>query len=86
MPFLHSLSQRFPKPSPNFTAVTTSQPIHKTSTMAATPIVLILGSGPRVGAAICETFAINGYQRASTVWIRMGSTSRRVVSSRLGTR
>lgn len=32
--------------------------------MAASPIVLILGSGPRVGTAVSETFAANGYEVA----------------------
>ena len=32
--------------------------------MAATPIVLVLGSGPRVGAAVSETFAANGFKGA----------------------
>jgi len=30
--------------------------------MPASPIALILGSGPRVGAAVAEKFASNGYQ------------------------
>lgn len=42
--------------------------------MAATPIVLILGSGPRVGAAISETFAANGYKVA--VAARKGTDSK----------
>jgi len=83
MPFLHSISQRLQnrlssKPTPNSTSVTTSkstsQPINKNSTMAATPIVLILGSGPRVGAAVSETFAANGYKVA--VAARKGTNSK----------
>ena len=42
--------------------------------MAATPIVLILGSGPRVGAAVSETFAANGFKVA--VASRKGTDSR----------
>ncbi|KAI1110204.1 hypothetical protein F5Y14DRAFT_429736 [Nemania sp. NC0429] len=34
--------------------------------MAASPVVLILGSGPRVGAAIASKFAKNGYRVAVT--------------------
>lgn len=32
--------------------------------MAASPVVLILGAGPRVGASVAETFASNGYKVA----------------------
>lgn len=32
--------------------------------MAANPVVLILGSGPRVGASVAEKFASNGYKVA----------------------
>ena len=42
--------------------------------MAATPIVLILGSGPRVGAAVSEAFAANGYKVA--VAARKGTNSK----------
>lgn len=30
--------------------------------MAASPVVLILGAGPRIGASVAEKFASNGYQ------------------------
>lgn len=40
--------------------------------MAPNPIILILGSGPRVGAAIAQKFASNGYQVAVTS--RKGTT------------
>ena len=42
--------------------------------MAATSTVLILGSGPRIGAAISETFAANGYKVA--VAARKGTDSK----------
>jgi NAD(P)-dependent dehydrogenase (short-subunit alcohol dehydrogenase family) len=32
--------------------------------MAASPVVLILGAGPRIGASVAEKFASNGYQVA----------------------
>jgi NAD(P)-dependent dehydrogenase (short-subunit alcohol dehydrogenase family) len=32
--------------------------------MATNPVVLILGAGPRIGAAVAEKFASNGYQVA----------------------
>ena len=32
--------------------------------MAADPVVLILGAGPRVGASVAEKFASNGYKVA----------------------
>ena len=32
--------------------------------MATSPIILILGSGPRVGASVAQTFASNGYKVA----------------------
>lgn len=32
--------------------------------MAANPVVLILGAGPRIGASVAEKFAGNGYQVA----------------------
>ncbi|KAI0911419.1 NAD(P)-binding protein [Ustulina deusta] len=34
--------------------------------MAVTPVALILGSGPRVGAAVAQKFASNGYKVAVT--------------------
>jgi NAD(P)-dependent dehydrogenase (short-subunit alcohol dehydrogenase family) len=42
--------------------------------MTSTPIVLILGTGPRVGAAICKTFAADGYKIATAS--RKGSESK----------
>lgn len=42
--------------------------------MAASPIVLILGAGPRVGEAVSETFAANGYKVA--VPARKGTNSK----------
>lgn len=42
--------------------------------MSDTAIVLILGSGPRVGAAVAETFATNGYKVA--VAARKGTDSK----------
>lgn len=33
--------------------------------MATSPVVLILGAGPRIGAAVAEKFASNGYQVAT---------------------
>jgi NAD(P)-dependent dehydrogenase (short-subunit alcohol dehydrogenase family) len=34
------------------------------STMAASPVALILGAGPRIGASVTEKFTSNGYQVA----------------------
>lgn len=34
--------------------------------MAVNPVVLILGSGPRIGASVAEKFASNGYKVAVT--------------------
>ncbi|MCJ1396790.1 hypothetical protein MMC18_009682 [Xylographa bjoerkii] len=81
MPFLRSISQRLQnrlssKPIPTSTSATTFQSTSQSknpNTMAA-PIVLILGSGPRVGAAVSETFAANGYQVA--VAARKGTNSK----------
>lgn len=42
--------------------------------MAANKIVLILGAGPRIGAAVAEKFASNGYKVA--VASRSGSSSK----------
>jgi NAD(P)-dependent dehydrogenase (short-subunit alcohol dehydrogenase family) len=44
------------------------------SAMAANPVVLILGAGPRIGASVAEKFASNGYQVA--VASRSGSGTR----------
>ena len=38
--------------------------IHYKITMAANPVVLILGAGPRIGASVADKFASNGYQVA----------------------
>ena len=74
MPLLHSIFQRLQdrllsKSTPNSTSATTfksaSQPVNSNnSAMAAMRIVLILGSGPRVGAAVSESFAALGYKVA----------------------
>ncbi|KAI0968472.1 hypothetical protein F4678DRAFT_200643 [Xylaria arbuscula] len=43
--------------------------------MAATPVALILGSGPRVGASVAQKFASNGYKVAVTSRKGTGATT-----------
>jgi len=48
----------------NLQPLTSIFTINHKSKMAATPVVFILGSGPRIGASVAEKFASNGYKVA----------------------
>jgi hypothetical protein len=57
---LLSISELLSNPEPLRSIVT----VDYKSTMAANPVVLILGAGPRIGASVAEKFASNGYKVA----------------------
>jgi NAD(P)-dependent dehydrogenase (short-subunit alcohol dehydrogenase family) len=59
-PIFHSISQLLYCPNPLRSIFTID---HK-STMATSPVALILGAGPRVGASVAESFASKGYKVA----------------------
>jgi NAD(P)-dependent dehydrogenase (short-subunit alcohol dehydrogenase family) len=56
-PLFHLISELLSSPKPLRSIFTID---HK-STMAANPVVLILGAGPRIGASVAEKFSSNGY-------------------------
>ncbi|KAK4890489.1 hypothetical protein LTR27_010770 [Elasticomyces elasticus] len=75
MPSFHSTTQRLQNlfssqtnskatSTNSTTSLKPTSPSTKNSTMSA-PVVLILGSGPRVGAAVSKAFAASGYKVAA---------------------